>query len=55
MASGPHSVGILVFDGMTSYESLRRAFARHLGLSPTRYRRRFATTTPAPGTRTTGG
>ncbi|MFI6347786.1 GlxA family transcriptional regulator [Streptomyces sp. NPDC050560] len=29
--------------GFPSYESLRRAFARHLGLSPTRYRQRFTT------------
>ena len=30
--------------GFPSYESLRRAFARHLGVSPTRYRQRFAST-----------
>ncbi|MZG16859.1 helix-turn-helix domain-containing protein [Streptomyces sp. SID5914] len=31
-------------SGFSSYESLRRAFARHLGLSPIRYQQRFATT-----------
>ncbi|MFI7349359.1 GlxA family transcriptional regulator [Streptomyces sp. NPDC049936] len=31
-------------SGFPSYESLRRAFARHLGVSPTRYQRRFTTT-----------
>ncbi|RSS08146.1 GlxA family transcriptional regulator [Streptomyces sp. WAC00469] len=31
-------------SGFPSYESLRRAFARHLGLSPTRYQQRFAST-----------
>ncbi len=31
-------------SGFPSYESLRRAFARHLGVSPTRYRQRFAST-----------
>ncbi|CAM5228827.1 Helix-turn-helix domain-containing protein OS=Streptomyces tendae OX=1932 GN=GUR47_06120 PE=4 SV=1 [Streptomyces tendae] len=31
-------------SGFPSYESLRRAFARHLGLSPIRYQQRFATT-----------
>lgn len=34
-------------SGFRSYESLRRAFVRHLGVSPTRYQRRFATTRPA--------
>ncbi|MFI8491120.1 GlxA family transcriptional regulator [Streptomyces rubrogriseus] len=31
-------------SGFPSYESLRRAFARHLGLSPIGYQQRFATT-----------
>jgi transcriptional regulator GlxA family with amidase domain len=31
-------------SGFPSYESLRRAFSRHLGLSPIRYQQRFATT-----------
>ncbi|MER6978963.1 GlxA family transcriptional regulator [Streptomyces carpinensis] len=31
-------------SGFPSYESLRRAFARHLGVSPTRYQHRFTTT-----------
>lgn len=31
-------------SGFPSYESLRRAFSRHLGVSPTRYRQRFAST-----------
>ncbi|CAM5738085.1 GlxA family transcriptional regulator [Streptomyces hirsutus] len=37
-----------LLSGFPSYESLRRAFARHLGVSPTRYRDRFTTTSPAP-------
>ncbi|MEV5517148.1 GlxA family transcriptional regulator [Streptomyces flaveolus] len=53
--AGHNATEAASLSGFPSYESLRRAFARHLGLSPTRYRRRFATTTPAPGTRTTGG
>ena len=32
-------------SGLGSDESLRRAFARHLGLTPTEYKRRFTTTT----------
>jgi transcriptional regulator GlxA family with amidase domain len=31
-------------SGFASYESLRRAFSRHLGLSPIRYQQRFGTT-----------
>lgn len=34
-------------SGLGSDESLRRAFARHLGTTPTDYRLRFATTRPA--------
>ncbi|MGW0087231.1 GlxA family transcriptional regulator [Streptomyces sp. NPDC003393] len=42
-------------SGFPSYESLRRAFARHLGVSPTRYQQRFTTTRPGSGTvRSTG-
>jgi transcriptional regulator GlxA family with amidase domain len=33
-------------SGLGSDETLRRAFARHLGTTPTHYRRRFATTRP---------
>ncbi|WP_406256171.1 GlxA family transcriptional regulator [Streptomyces chartreusis] len=33
-------------SGLGSDETLRRAFARHLGTTPTEYRRRFATTRP---------
>ncbi|MFJ4466761.1 GlxA family transcriptional regulator [Streptomyces sp. NPDC089424] len=33
-------------SGLGSDETLRRAFARHLGTTPTDYRRRFATTRP---------
>ncbi|WP_069163795.1 GlxA family transcriptional regulator [Nocardia altamirensis] len=33
-------------SGLGSDESLRRAFARHLGLTPTDYKRRFTTTAP---------
>ncbi|MFJ7193988.1 MULTISPECIES: GlxA family transcriptional regulator [unclassified Streptomyces] len=36
-------------SGLGSDETLRRAFARHLGTTPTEYRRRFGTTrSPAP-------
>ncbi|WP_316745599.1 GlxA family transcriptional regulator [Streptomyces sp. MK7] len=43
-------------SGFPSYESLRRAFARHLGVSPTRYQHRFTTTRPGSGTAApTGG
>lgn len=35
-------------SGFPSYESLRRAFARHLGMSPSRYRGRFTTTQLTP-------
>ncbi|MFD5284855.1 GlxA family transcriptional regulator [Streptomyces rubrogriseus] len=38
-------------SGFPSYESLRRAFARHLGLSPIRYQQRFATTSRHPEAR----
>ncbi|KDN86020.1 AraC family transcriptional regulator [Kitasatospora cheerisanensis KCTC 2395] len=31
-------------SGLGSDETLRRAFARHLGVTPTEYRQRFATT-----------
>ncbi|WP_406418632.1 helix-turn-helix domain-containing protein [Streptomyces sp. NBC_01614] len=33
-------------SGLGTDETLRRAFARHLGTTPTDYRRRFATTRP---------
>lgn len=33
-------------SGLGTDETLRRAFARHLGTTPTHYRRRFATTAP---------
>nr|WP_232108127.1 helix-turn-helix domain-containing protein [Streptomyces gossypiisoli] len=33
-------------SGLGSDETLRRAFARHLGTTPTEYRRRFTTTRP---------
>lgn len=52
--AGHNATEAAALSGYPSYESLRRAFARHLGLSPTQYQRRFATTTPAPGPRTTG-
>ncbi|GAA0299257.1 GlxA family transcriptional regulator [Streptomyces polychromogenes] len=38
-------------SGLGTDESLRRAFARHLGTTPTLYRRRFASTRPPTGTR----
>ncbi|MFJ9443537.1 helix-turn-helix domain-containing protein [Kitasatospora sp. NPDC101235] len=37
-------------SGLGSDETLRRAFARRLGTTPTEYRNRFATTTSDPGT-----
>ncbi|MBC2864871.1 DJ-1/PfpI family protein [Streptomyces mexicanus] len=45
--AGHNATQAAALSGFPSYESLRRAFARHLGLSPTRYQHRFATTTPA--------
>lgn len=35
-------------SGLGSDETLRRVFARHLGTTPTEYRRRFGTTGPRP-------
>ncbi len=46
--SGHGATEAASLSGFPSYESLRRAFARHLGVSPTRYRDRFTTTSPAP-------
>ncbi|GHH75832.1 AraC family transcriptional regulator [Streptomyces sulfonofaciens] len=43
--SGHNATEAAAGSGFPSYESLRRAFARHLGLSPTQYRHRFTTTT----------
>jgi transcriptional regulator GlxA family with amidase domain len=39
-------------SGFPSYETLRRAFARHLGISPTHYQRRFTTTSREAPSRT---
>ncbi|WP_435303875.1 GlxA family transcriptional regulator [Streptomyces phaeoluteigriseus] len=50
--SGHSATEAASLSGFPSYESLRRAFGRHLGVSPTRYRRRFTTTRPAPRHRT---
>ncbi|MEU9353510.1 GlxA family transcriptional regulator [Streptomyces griseoloalbus] len=52
--AGHNATEAAALSGFPSYESLRRAFARHLGLSPTQYRHRFSTTgagsrTPALG------
>jgi transcriptional regulator GlxA family with amidase domain len=46
--AGHNATEAATLSGFPSYESLRRAFARHLGLSPIRYQHRFATTTPRP-------
>ncbi|MDO0929362.1 GlxA family transcriptional regulator [Streptomyces sp. TG1A-8] len=46
--AGHSATEAAALSGFPSYESLRRAFARHLGVSPTRYRSRFATTRPVP-------
>jgi transcriptional regulator GlxA family with amidase domain len=48
--SGHNATEAAALSGFPSYESLRRAFARHLGLSPTKYQQRFTTT--GPGSRT---
>ncbi|GGI97664.1 AraC family transcriptional regulator [Streptomyces brasiliensis] len=45
--SGHTATEAASLSGFPSYESLRRAFVRHLGVSPTRYQHRFATTRPA--------
>jgi transcriptional regulator GlxA family with amidase domain len=42
--AGHNATEAAAHAGFPSYESLRRAFARHLGVSPTRYRQRFAST-----------
>ncbi|WP_327714477.1 GlxA family transcriptional regulator [Streptomyces sp. NBC_00490] len=42
--SGHNATEAAARSGFPSYESLRRAFARQLGLSPTKYQRRFTTT-----------
>ncbi|MCF3961462.1 GlxA family transcriptional regulator [Streptomyces fuscigenes] len=42
--SGHNATEAAALSGFPSYEALRRAFARHLGVSPTHYRRRFTTT-----------
>ncbi|WP_426567394.1 GlxA family transcriptional regulator [Streptomyces canus] len=42
--SGHNATEAAARSGFPSYESLRRAFARHLGISPTKYQRRFTTT-----------
>jgi transcriptional regulator GlxA family with amidase domain len=42
--SGHNATEAAARSGFPSYESLRRAFARHLGISPTGYQRRFGTT-----------
>lgn len=50
--AGHNATEAASLSGFPSYESLRRAFARHLGLSPTQYQQRFATTTPTARART---
>ncbi|WP_267890821.1 GlxA family transcriptional regulator [Streptomyces sp. AS58] len=45
--AGHSATEAATLSGFPSYESLRRTFARHLGVSPTRYRHRFTTTRPA--------
>jgi transcriptional regulator GlxA family with amidase domain len=41
--SGRNATEAAEASGFSSYEALRRAFARHLGISPTRYQQRFRT------------
>ncbi|MFC7813933.1 GlxA family transcriptional regulator [Streptomyces sp. NPDC057367] len=53
--AGHNATEAAALSGFPSYESLRRAFARHLGLSPTRYRHRFATTGRGARARPDGG
>ncbi|EHN78009.1 araC family transcriptional regulator [Streptomyces coelicoflavus ZG0656] len=43
--AGHNATEAAALSGFPSYESLRRAFTRRLGLSPIRYQHRFATTT----------
>jgi transcriptional regulator GlxA family with amidase domain len=43
--SGRNATQAATMSGFPSYESLRRAFARNLGVSPTHYQHRFTTTT----------
>lgn len=45
--SGHNATEAAALSGFSSYETLRRAFARHLGVSPRHYQRRFATATAA--------
>ncbi|MFD4786117.1 GlxA family transcriptional regulator [Streptomyces sp. NPDC058459] len=52
--AGRNATEAAALSGFPSYESLRRAFARHLGVSPIQYQHRFATTTPASHARTAG-
>jgi transcriptional regulator GlxA family with amidase domain len=42
--AGRSATEAATLSGFPSYESLRRAFIRHLSISPTRYQHRFATT-----------
>ncbi|MET7323143.1 DJ-1/PfpI family protein [Streptomyces sp. NPDC005549] len=42
--AGHNATEAAIRSGFPSYESLRRAFSRHLGLSPIRYQQRFGTT-----------
>ncbi|WCN04918.1 GlxA family transcriptional regulator [Streptomyces sp. M92] len=53
--AGHNATEAAALSGFPSYESLRRAFARHLGLSPARYRHRFATTGRGARARPDGG
>ncbi|MFE9837846.1 GlxA family transcriptional regulator [Streptomyces sp. NPDC005551] len=53
--AGHNATEAASLSGFPSYESLRRAFARHLGLSPTHYQHRFVTTTPLSRARTPTG
>ena len=47
LESGPHPMArIAVLSGFRDEQRLRRAFQRHLGVSPTDYRAKFGTNTP---------
>ncbi|MFF9488316.1 GlxA family transcriptional regulator [Streptomyces sp. NPDC014676] len=53
--AGHNATQAAALSGFPGYESLRRAFARRLGVSPTTYRQRFGTTGPGSPTPRPGG
>jgi transcriptional regulator GlxA family with amidase domain len=53
--AGRNATEAAALAGFPSYESLRRAFARRVGVSPLQYRRRFGSTRPEPETAAPAG